>query len=158
MALSPVEMAQKISEGRLDLEMSYLSIFVIIMLAAFYTTISSTTLVKFAKCDAAQKNGMYKNLEKLLTHTMTIGITIPVAFLLGKMFNSDALLWSLFYGIMGLVGSSVALDISRKCDASESESSPDKVMAGIGVAVYGLLLLVSAFLLRKGRKAAGKMY
>ena len=142
MVLNPVAMAQKIQDGRLDLEMGYVSILVIILLAGFYTTISSTTLVKFAKCDAAQKSGMYRNLEKLLTHTMTIGITIPVAFMLGKMFNKDLALWGMFYGAMGLIGSSVALDIARKCDAKESESSPDKVMAGIGVAVYGLLLLV----------------
>ena len=116
----------KIQTGRLDLEMGYPAILWVILLATGYVIISGSTMTKFKECEEAKKSGHYKSLESLLSHTMTIAITIPVAFLLGQYFNKDATLWTLFYGVMGLIGSVVALDIARKCKKEGKTRRPRK--------------------------------
>jgi len=81
---------------------------------------------------------------------MTIAITIPVAFLLGQYFNKDKTLWSMFYGIMGLIGSAVALDIARKCN---KDGEDEQTVAAIGVAVYGALGIWAVISLMRRQKA-----
>ena len=143
----------KIQTGRLDLEMGYPSILWVILLATGYVIISGSTMTKFRQCEEAKKIGHYKSLESLLSHTMTIAITIPVAFLLGQYFNKDATLWTLFYGVMGLIGSAVALDIARKCKKEGEDAEASQTIAAIGVAVYGCAMLIAGFLLFRTRKA-----
>ncbi|MAG09900.1 MAG: hypothetical protein CL494_05760 [Actinobacteria bacterium] len=143
----------KIQTGRLDLEMGYPSILWVILLATGYVIISGSTMTKFKECEEAKKSGHYKSLESLLSHTMAIAITIPVAFLLGQYFNKDATLWTLFYGVMGLIGSAVALDIARKCKKEGEDAEASQTIAAIGVAVYGCAMLIAGFLLFRTRKA-----
>ena len=143
----------KIQTGRLDLEMGYPAILWVILLATGYVIISGSTMTKFKECEEAKKSGHYKSLESLLSHTMTIAITIPVAFLLGQYFNKDATLWTLFYGVMGLIGSAVALDIARKCKKEGEDAEASQTIAAIGVAVYGCAMLIAGFLLFRARKA-----
>jgi len=127
-----------IQSGRVDIEMGYPAILWVILLATGYVIISGSTMTKFKKCEEAKKSDHYKSLESLLSHTMTIAITIPVTFLLAKQFSKDATLWTLFYGVMGLIGSAVALDIARKCN---KDGEDEQTIAAIGVAVYGAALI-----------------
>ena len=141
----------KIQTGRLDLEMGYKAILWVILLATGYVIISGSTMTKFKECEEAKKSGHYKSLESLLSHTMAIAITIPVAFLLGQYFNKDATLWTLFYGVMGLIGSAVALDIARKCN---KDGEDEQSIAASGVVVYGAAMIIAAVLLFRTRQKA----
>jgi len=143
----------KIQSGRVDIEMGYPGILLVILLATGYVIISGATMTKFKKCEEAKKSGHYKSLESLLSHTMTIAITIPVAFLLGQYFNKDKTLWSMFYGIMGLIGSAVALDIARKCKKDGEDAEAEQTVAAIGVAVYGALGIWAVISLMRRQKA-----
>jgi hypothetical protein len=147
------DLVARIQSGRLDLEMGYSGILLVILLATGYVIISGATMTKFKECEEAKKSGHYKSLESLLSHTMTIAITIPVAFLLGKYFNKDVSLWTLFYGVMGLIGSAVALDIARKCKKEGEDAEDEQTIAAIGVAVYGAALIGAVVYLNWRRKA-----
>ena len=141
----------KIQTGRVDIELDYKAILLVTALAIGYVIISASTMTKFKECEEAKKSGHYKSLESLLSHTMTIAITIPVAFLLGQYFNKDATLWTLFYGVMGLIGSAVALDIARKCN---KDGEDEQSIAASGVVVYGAAMIIAAVLLFRTRQKA----
>jgi uncharacterized membrane protein YeaQ/YmgE (transglycosylase-associated protein family) len=144
------DLMAKIQSGRVDIEMGYPAILWVILLTTGYVIISGSTMTKFRQCEEAKKSDHYKSLDSLLSHTMTIAITIPVTFLLAKQFSKDATLWTLFYGVMGLIGSAVALDIARKCN---KDGEDEQTIAAIGVAVYGCAMLIAGFLLFRKQKA-----
>ena len=144
----------KIQTGRLDIEMGYPAILWVILLTTGYVITSGSTMTKFRKCEEAKKSDHYKSLESLLSHTMTIAITIPVAFFLAKQFSKDAMLWTLFYGVMGLIGSAVALDIARKCKKEGEDAEASQTIAAIGVAVYGCAMIYAAVSLFRTRQKA----
>lgn len=147
------DLMAKIQAERVDIELGYPAILWVILLTTGYVIISGATMTKFKECEEAKKSGHYKSLDSLLSHTMTIAITIPVAFFLAKQFNKDVALWSLFYGVMGLIGSAVALDIARKCKKEGEDAEAEQTIAAIGVAVYGAALIGAVVYLNWRRKA-----
>ena len=143
----------KIQTGRVDIELDYKAILLVTALAIGYVIISGSTMTKFRQCEEAKKSGHYKSLESLLSHTMTIAITIPVTFFLASRINKDLALWSMFYGVMGLIGSAVALDIARKCKKEGEDAEASQTISAIGVAVYGCAMLIGGFVLFRTQKA-----
>ena len=141
----------KIQTGRLDIEMGYPAILLVTALAIGYVIISGSTMTKFRQCEEAKKSDHYKSLESLLSHTMTIAITIPVTFFLAYRINKDLALWTLFYGVMGLIGSAVALDIARKCN---KDGEDEQGIAASGVVVYGAAMIIAAVSLFRTRQKA----
>lgn len=143
----------KITSGRVDIELDFVGIIWVIMLAVGYVAVSSATLAKFKDCEEAKKTEMYKSLESLLSHTMAIAITIPVSFLLAKIFNKDKTLWTLFYGAIGIIGSAVALDIARKCKKEGAEADKEETFAAVALALFGVAFVIAAVIMWTGRKA-----
>ena len=137
--------AKNIASGKIDLEVSGLTVMGILFLGFFYMIISSIGMSIYSKCDAMKGQPIQENLNKYLAATLTIGLTIPFTLLMTKFVKNEGVAFALIYSIMGLVGSAAALNWTMKCDnAKQSE----KGFAGFSVFLFTLTLLISMFLMR----------
>ena len=140
--------AKNIESGKIDLEVSGMTVMGILFLGFFYMIISSIGMSIYSKCDAMKGQPIQENLNKYLAATLTIGLTIPFTLLMTKFVKNEGVAFALIYSIMGLVGSAAALNWTMKCDnAKQSE----KGFAGFSVFLFTSTLLISMFLMRPKR-------
>ena len=140
--------AKNIASGKIDLEVSGMTVMGILFLGFFYMIISSIGMSIYSKCDAMKGQPIQENLNKYLAATLTIGLTIPFTLLMTKFVKNEGVAFALIYSIMGLVGSAAALNWTMKCDnAKQSE----KGFAGFSVFLFTSTLLISMFLMRPKR-------
>ena len=148
-ASSMYNRAKNIASGKTDIEVSYLTVFIILMLGFFYVIISSIGMNIFSTCETMKDKPVQENLNKYLAATLTIGLTIPFTLLVTKFVKNEGAVFALIYSIMGLIGSAAALNWTLKC---ENAKSSEKGYAGFSVFLFTSTLLISAFLLRPKRK------
>ena len=140
--------AKNIASGKIDLEVSGLTVMGILFLGFFYMIISSIGMSIYSKCDAMKGQPVQENLNKYLAATLTIALTIPFTLLVTKFVKNEGAVFALIYSIMGLVGSAAALNWAVKC---ENAKSSDRNFAALTTAVYSLTLMFSFYLLRPKR-------
>ena len=140
--------AKNIASGKIDLEVSGLTVMGILVLGFIYMIISSIGMNIYSKCDAMKGQPVQENLNKYLAATLTIALTIPFTLLVTKFVKNEGAVFALIYSIMGLVGSAAALNWAVKC---ENAKSSDKNFAALTTAVYSLTLMFSFYLLRPKR-------
>ena len=137
--------ARNIASGKIDMEVSGMTVMGILFLGFFYMIVSSIGINVYSKCDAMKGQKVQENLNKYLAATLTIGLTIPFTLLVTKFANNEGAVFALIYSIMGLVGSAAALNWTVKCDnAKKSEKS----FAGFSVAMFTCTLLISFYLMK----------
>jgi len=140
--------AKNIASGKIDLEVSGLTVMGILFLGIIYMIISSIGMSIYSKCDAMKGQPVQENLNKYLAATLTIALTIPFTLLVTKFVKNEGAVFALIYSIMGLVGSAAALNWAVKC---ENAKSSDRNFAALTTAVYSLTLMFSFYLLRPKR-------
>ena len=137
--------AKNIASGKIDLEVSGVTVMGILFLGFFYMVTSSIGMSIYSKCDAMKGQSVQDNLNKYLAATLTIGLTIPFTLLVTKFVNNEGAAFALIYSIMGLVGSAAVLNWATKCaNAKKSE----KNYAAFSTALFSCTLLISFFLMR----------
>ena len=137
--------AKNIASGKIDLEISGMTVMGILFLGFFYMVTSSIGMGIYSKCDAMKGQSVQDNLNKYLAATLTIGLTIPFTLLVTKFVNNEGAAFALIYSIMGLVGSAAVLNWATKCaNAKKSE----KNYAAFSTALFSCTLLISFFLMR----------
>src|SRR5210317_970844 len=144
-ASSMYNKAKNIASGKIDLEVSGMTVMGILFLGFFYMVTSSIGMGIYSKCDAMKGQSVQDNLNKYLAATLTIGLTIPFTLLVLKLDKKELAVFMLIYSIMGLVGSAAALNWTAKC---ENAKQSEKTYAGMNVALFSMTLLASAWMLR----------
>ena len=144
-ATAMYQRAKNISSGKLELEISWGAIGLIMLLATVYIAISATGIDTFRKCEEMKGKTVQENLNKYLAATLTIALTIPFTLLVMKFAKNESAAFMMIYAIMGLVGSAAALNWTLKC---ENVKNSEKNYAAFSTAMFTLTLLVSFFLMR----------
>jgi hypothetical protein len=111
--------------------------------AIFYIAVASIGIETYNKCDAVQGVKKWDNLKMLLSHTLTISITIPIALMVQYLASGRvSAAMGVVYGIMGLVGSAVAYAITEKdeCTSVSRENSKNYLIFAI---VASILIMMA---------------
>lgn len=142
--------------GRTLIDLKVWQVLLIVALAMSYLVVASLGIDMFSKCDELEGNDIQENLNKWLVATLAIAITIPVTLLFVKFAGSKLTgILTLFFGILGIVGSSAVLHWSEKCDAHKDDESK-KTYGGVNLALYIGMLFIGILLLtlsnRRGKK------
>ena len=137
--------ARNISAGKLELEISWGTVGIIMLLGIAYLVISSIGLNIYASCDAMKDKPIQENLNKYLAATLTIGLTIPFTLLVTKFVKNEAMVFMMIYSIMGIVGSSAVLNWTTKCEKAKQS---EKGFAGFSLASFVCVFIVAAFMMR----------
>jgi hypothetical protein len=138
--------AKGIMSGSVDIELPAISVFVILLLSLMYMVTTSISIDVYSKCSDVKGKKMYDRLFKYMSHSLVAALTIPLTLVLTKMFNNDTGAFMMLYGIMGLIVSMVAVDLTRKCDVNDKL----KVMwSRFSLGLHTIVLLIGLFLSAK---------
>ncbi len=120
---------------------NYGQIGLILMFGFLYLVIASLGIDMFNKCPEKEGNSTQENLKNFLSYTLTIALTIPCTLLLVKTAGSKLSgIIVLLFGIMGIVGSSAALNWARTCESAKKDKSK------LGFSAASLVIFLLAFL------------
>jgi hypothetical protein len=114
----------------------------------FYIAVASLGIQTYNDCKEVQGVKKWDNLKMLLSHTMTIAITIPVGLFLQYIASGRvSAVMGVIYGIMGLVGSAIAYALTQEKKCSESIQKDSKnylifsIIASIIIILAGGVIL-----------------
>ena len=79
-----VNVVNKLKTGKIETEIGYAQVGLTILLGIFFVAITALGIDKYNKCEGIKDSETFQNLKMFMSHTMTIGITIPVILLLMK--------------------------------------------------------------------------
>jgi hypothetical protein len=140
------ETAKGVATGMLDLEISISAASAILLIGLHYNIMSSLGLRTYTGCDAVKSSTVQTNLAKFLSYTITVALTIPLTLMLQRAFRRDTAAWLTFFGVMGVIASSIVTNFTRKCDNAGKTTSR---IAVSGIASYVSILIAGVFLLMK---------
>ena len=130
------------------LEINYGQIGIIMFFGFFYLVIAALGIDMFNKCTEQHGNKTQENLKNFLSYTLTMALTVPCTLLLLKVAGSKLSgIMVLLFGIMGIVGSSAALNWSRTCEGAKKDDSK-KAYSAVSLVIFLLAFLVGLFMLR----------
>lgn len=130
------------------LEINYGQIGIIMFFGFFYLVIAALGIDMFNKCTEQHGNKTQENLKNFLSYTLTMALTVPCTLLLLKVAGSKLSgIIVLLFGIMGIVGSSAALNWSRTCETAKKDDSK-KAYSAVSLVIFLLAFLVGLFMLR----------
>lgn len=130
------------------LEINYGQIGIIMFFGFFYLVIAALGIDMFNKCTEQHGNKTQENLKNFLSYTLTMALTVPCTLLLLKVAGSKLSgIIVLLFGIMGIVGSSAALNWSRTCEDAKGDDSK-KAYSAVSLVIFLLAFLVGLFMLR----------
>jgi hypothetical protein len=123
-----------------------------VLLGAGYTSIASIGIRVYNECEEIKDSDKWKNAHMLLSNSMVMGLMIPIV-LLTQYLAGDNITGAitLLYGLMGIVGSSVAYIImkNKQCKGISNTSEDNFVLASI---LISLLVMIGGGVLASGKK------
>ena len=123
-----------------------------VLLGAGYTSIASIGIRVFNECEDIKDSDKWKNAHMVLSNSMVMGIMIPIV-LLTQYVAGDNIVGAitLLYGLMGIVGSSIAYMImkDKRCKGISNTSEDNFVLASI---FLSLLVMIGGGVLASGSK------
>ena len=153
-----VSIVDKLKNGKIEVEIGYAQIGLIVVLGIFYIAITSLAINKYNKCEAIQNSEKNQNLKTFMSHSMVIAITIPIVLLLMKFVNNEGGVFTIVYSIMGLTASSIAMDIIRQPECADSVEASDKNFAILSLVGWIVLLLTGSFFTFKKYPQLGEVF
>ena len=141
--------AKNLGSTRETLDISWNTIGIITLLGAVYMVAASVGIGTFAKCGTFKGKSLHENLNKVLVASLGIALAIPFTLSMTKMFSNEMPIFMMTYAIMGVIGTSIALNWTINCDEAERESM---TTIAISLASFIATLLFGVFLmLPKGK-------
>ena len=127
---------------------NYGQIGLVLMFGFLYLVIAALGIDMFNKCPEQEGKSTQENLKNFLSYTLTIALTVPCTLLLAKTAGSKLSgIIVLLFGIMGVVGSSAALNWARTCDSAKKDQSK-MAYSAVSLVIFLLAFLGGLFMLR----------
>ena len=135
---------KNIGSTRETLDISWSTIGIITVLGLTYIVAASIGINTFSKCEKFKGKKLQENLNKVLVATLGMALAIPFTLSMTKMFSNEMPVFLLTYAIMGVVGSSIALNWTVNCDEAEKQST---TTIGVSLASFIAMLMFGVFLI-----------
>ncbi len=119
---------RKLRSGSIEVEIGYMQVLFTIILGVFFVAITALGIDKYNKCEGIKDSEKFQNLKMFMSHTMTIGITIPVVLLLMKFVKNEGGIFTLIYSIMGITASAIAYNIMSHDECKDNVEDIDKIL------------------------------
>ena len=121
---------------------SFVPILISVVLCILYVAIASSGIRIFNKCNEIKDEQKWKNMHMLLTNTLIVSLVIP-GVLLTQFLSSGNVAGAMviLYGLMGLIGGSVAYSIAKesKCENVTNASEKNFLMISVAGSLFVLL-------------------
>ena len=135
---------KNIGNTRETLDISWNTIGIITVLGLTYIVAASIGINTFSKCEKFKGKKLQENLNKILVATLGMALAIPFTLTMTKMFSNEMPVFLLTYAIMGVIGSSIALNWTVNCEEAEKQST---TTIGVSLASFIAMLMFGVFLI-----------
>jgi hypothetical protein len=135
---------KNIGNTRETLDISWNTIGIITILGLTYIVAASIGINTFSKCEKFKGKKLQENLNKILVATLGMALAIPFTLSMTKMFSNEMPVFLLTYAIMGVIGSSIALNWTVNCEKAEKQST---TTIGVSLASFIAMLMFGVFLI-----------
>lgn len=134
--------------NKLPRAVTFMTVGFTILFAAMYTASASLGIKTYNECKALQGVKKWDDLNMLLSHTMAMGLVIPVVIVTQYLAGSGITAGiAMLYGIMGIIGNASAYAMITQEGCTESTDKDAKNYIIVGIAASTLIFLgASAFL------------
>ena len=141
---------RKLRSGSVEVEIGYMQVLFTVILGILYVAITALGIDKYNKCEGIKDSEKFQNLKMFMSHTMTIGITVPIVLLLMKFVKNEGGVFTLIYSIMGITASGIAYNIMSQDECKDYVKDTDKQFAiGSIIGLIVCLLLGGFFTFKK---------
>jgi drug/metabolite transporter (DMT)-like permease len=137
-------LAKNIGNTRETLNISWNTIGIITLLGTMYIVAASVGINTFSNCEKFKGKRLQENLNKVLVATLGMALAIPFTLSMTKMFSNEMPVFLLTYAIMGVIGSSIALNWTVNCEEAEKRSI---TTIGVSLASFIAMLMFGVFLI-----------
>src|SRR6056300_1175439 len=131
---------KNIANTRETLDISWSTIGIITVLGLTYIVAASIGINTFSKCEKFKGKRLQENLNKILVATLGIALAIPFTLSMTKMFSNELPVFLMTYAIMGVIGTSIALN----CEEAEMNIT---TTIGVSLASFIATLMFGVFLI-----------
>jgi hypothetical protein len=138
-------MARGIMDGRVDIELPMISVLTILVLALIYMVTAAMGIDIYTNCgDDIKSRKLYDNLNKYMSYTLTIALTIPATLIVTKLFANDTGAFMMIYGIMGVITSFTTYKLVKKCNGDDDVFKD--MWSKFTTTLYSIVLLLGIIL------------
>ena len=116
---------RKLRAGSIEVEIGYMQVLFTVILGILYVAITALGIDTYNKCEGIKDSEKFQNLKMFMSHTMTIGITVPVVLLLMKFVKNEGGVFTLIYSIMGITASGIAYNIMSQDECKDNVKDTD---------------------------------
>jgi uncharacterized membrane protein len=149
---------KKLRSGSVEVEIGYMQVLFTVILGIFYAAITALGIDKYNKCEGIKDSEKFQNLKMFMSHTMTIGITVPIVLLLMKFVKNEGGVFTLIYSIMGITASAIAYNIMSQDECKDYVKDTDKQFAIASIIGWIVCLLLGGFLTFKKYPKLGEAF
>src|SRR6056300_158871 len=135
---------KNIANTRETLDISWSTIGIITVLGLTYIVAASIGINTFSKCEKFKGKRLQENLNKILVATLGIALAIPFTLSMTKMFSNEMPVFLMTYAIMGVIGTSIALNWTVNCEEAEKNTT---TTIGVSLASFIATLMFGVFLI-----------
>ena len=153
-----VNVVNKLKTGKIETEIGYAQVGLTILLGIFFVAITALGIDTYNKCEGIKDSEKFQNLKMFMSHTMTIGITVPVVLLLMKFVKNEGGVFTLIYSIMGITASGIAYNIMSQDECKDNVKDTDKNFAIGSIVGWIVCLLMGGFLTFKKYPKLGEAF
>ena len=137
------------------LKIDTMTIVVTLILAVIYMITAAAGIGTFSDCPELADKKIHQNLSRLLSATLAIALAIPFTLFIAMVSKAKLTgVLTLVYSVMGIIGSAIALNYSRKCNAGAEDKKVSTVYNSLSLITFIVALMVGGFLVYKKPKFA----
>ena len=149
---------RKLRSGSVEVEIGYMQVLFTVILGIFYVAITALGIDKYNKCEGIKDSEKFQNLKMFMSHTMTIGITVPIVLLLMKFVKNEGGIFTLIYSIMGITASAIAYNIMSQDECKDKVEDMEKNFAIGSIVGWIVCLLLGGFFTFKKYPKLGEAF
>ena len=152
-ASAPVVSTKAMMEKqKFDLKMKPGTIISIVLLLAFYISVSALGVNVLNKCAQTDDSEKLQNIKGYFSHTLAMALGVVTALLTIQLFSAELSAFYVLFSLMGAVGAFMLIHVINECDPDDKKGKMG--YAGFSAAVNMLMLIICLFIMFSGKKAA----
>ena len=137
---------------KFDLKMKPGTIVSIVLLLAFYISVSALGVNVLNKCAQTDDSEKLQNIKGYFSHTLAMALGVVTALLTIQLFSAEFSAFYVLFSLMGAVGAFMLIHVINECDPDDKKGKMG--YAGFSAAVNMLMLIICLFIMFSGKKAA----
>ena len=141
---------KQLEKQKIDIKMKPGTIISIILLLAFYISVSALGVNVLNKCAQTDDSEKLQNIKGYFSHTLAMALGVVTTLLTLQLFTAELSAFYVLFSLMGAVGAFMLIHVINECDPDDKKGKMG--YAGFSAALNLLMLIICLFIMFRGKK------